>query len=169
MKPKKRSRCGKHLCDKRTASAAAGPLTAQQQWKSEAAARRAEEAAGSAVLQLRKCCDHPQLTAFWQRHTAELQLQSGMLSIAEQNSRIADFLQNKLQACDTAFFQQNFYEIFQDKAISDRTGILVTLNACTAVLAANMLFRHIQSMEMNLRGTGSQSSVKGQLCRSLLD
>ncbi len=77
----------------------AGTLSLQQQWKAEAAARRAEEAAGSAVLQLRKCCDHPQLTAFWQRHRTELQLQSGMLSIAEQNSRLADFLQGKLQAC----------------------------------------------------------------------
>ena len=86
------------MCDKRTASAAAGALTAQQQWKAEAAARRAEEAAGSAVLQLRKCCDHPQLTSFWQRLGTEMQLQSGMLSIAEQNSRLADYRQTKLQA-----------------------------------------------------------------------
>ncbi len=71
--------------------------------KAEAAAARAEAAAGSAVLQLRKCCDHPQLTAFWQRHTAELQAHHGMLSTAEQSGRLADFLQNKLQARQPCF------------------------------------------------------------------
>ena len=68
------------------------------------AARAAEEAALSAVLDLRKCCDHPQLTSMWRRQGREGQLAQGIiLSIGEQNQRRADELQNKLQV--TSFCQ----------------------------------------------------------------
>ena len=72
-----------------------------QQRKLQHAARKAEEAAGTAVLQLRRCCDHPQLTSFWRQLGQELQLQgagrAGVLTIAEANARLADFEQNRLQ------------------------------------------------------------------------
>lgn len=66
--------------------------------KAERAARAAEEAAGSAVLDLRKCCDHPMLTSAWRRQAHEGQIAHGtILSIAEQNARRADNVQNQLQ------------------------------------------------------------------------
>lgn len=65
-------------------------------WK---AARKAEEAVDSAVLDLRKCCDHFMLTDHWRsRGRAELQLSGGgILTIGEQRLRLADGLQTKLQ------------------------------------------------------------------------
>ena len=49
----------------------------------------------------RRCCDHPQLTSFWRQMGQEMQLQgagrAGVLTIAEANTRLADFAQNKLQ------------------------------------------------------------------------
>ncbi|BDA50767.1 probable E3 ubiquitin-protein ligase SHPRH [Coccomyxa sp. Obi] len=69
--------------------------------KAERAARAAEEAAGSAVLDLRKCCDHPMLTSAWRRQAHEGQIAHGtILSIAEQNGRRADHVQNQLQASE---------------------------------------------------------------------
>ncbi len=48
-----------------------------------------------------RCCDHPQLTSFWRQMGQEMQLQgagrAGVLTIAEANTRLADFAQNKLQ------------------------------------------------------------------------
>ena len=38
------------------------------------ARERALGAAGEAVLQARRCCDHPQLTAYWRTLAADLQL-----------------------------------------------------------------------------------------------
>lgn len=66
--------------------------------RAQRAARAAEEAAGGAVLDLRKCCDHPNQTSLWRRQTREAQVAHGViLSIAEHNSRQADHLQNQLQ------------------------------------------------------------------------
>ncbi len=48
-------------------SETAGSVSRVEAARAERAARAAEEAAGSAVLDLRKCCDHPQLTSLWRR------------------------------------------------------------------------------------------------------
>ena len=75
-----------------------GSLSRVEAARAERAARAAEDAAGTAVLDLRKCCDHPQLTRIWRGQSREGQLNDGIiLSIAEQNQRRADELQNKLQ------------------------------------------------------------------------
>ncbi|CAL8465161.1 g4696 [Coccomyxa elongata] len=87
-------------------AAEAGPSSPRAQSrmevaKAERAARAAEEAAGSAVLDLRKCCDHPMLTSAWRRQAHEGQIAHGtILSIAEQNARRADNVQNQLQASE---------------------------------------------------------------------
>jgi hypothetical protein len=56
------------------------------------------------VLDLRKCCDHFQLTSQWRSRRNELQLAGGgILSVAEQRTRLADALQTKLQVGWRAF------------------------------------------------------------------
>jgi len=56
------------------AGGAPGAPTAAEARRRRAARERALGAAGEALLQARRCCDHPQLTAYWRTLAADLQL-----------------------------------------------------------------------------------------------
>lgn len=56
------------------AAGAPGAPTAAEARRRRAARERALGAAGEALLQARRCCDHPQLTAYWRTLAADLQL-----------------------------------------------------------------------------------------------